>query len=68
MPRVQVILSDALDERFAAYCNAKGYKKSTLTARLIKDHLDREGFATQSAPRLSAASVRVSGARRERGN
>jgi hypothetical protein len=58
MPRVQVILSDALDERFTAYCEAKGYKKSTLVARLIKDHLDREGYAAQSSLPLAPPSRR----------
>lgn len=56
MPRVQVILSDALDERFAAYCEAKGYKKSTLAARLIKDHLDQEECASQFPLPLAASS------------
>lgn len=51
MPRFQVILSNAEEERFAAYCAQKGHKKSTLVARLIREHLDREGFVHQ--PELS---------------
>jgi len=31
-------------ERFGAYCRERGYKKSTLVARLIREHLDSEGF------------------------
>ena len=58
MARVQVILSDVLDERFTAYCEAKGYKKSTLAARLIKDHLDREGYAAQSSLPLATPTQR----------
>lgn len=34
-------------ERFDAYCEARGYKKSTLIARLIRDHLDAEGFSNR---------------------
>jgi hypothetical protein len=34
-------------ERFEKFCEARGHKKSTLIARLIRDHLDREGFAAQ---------------------
>lgn len=45
--RVHVLLPDAEGDRFEAYCKAKGYKKSTLIARLIREHLDRERFAVQ---------------------
>lgn len=47
MPRFQVILTDEEAERLAAYCDASGHKKSPLTVRLIRDHLDRVGFAHQ---------------------
>lgn len=47
MPKISVLLTDAEDERFDAYCREKGFKKSTLAARLIREHLDREGFAAQ---------------------
>ena len=47
MKRFQVILTDEESERLAAYCKATGHKKSPLTARLIRDHLDRVGFAHQ---------------------
>ena len=30
-----------------AYCEAKGHKKSPLIVRLIREHLDREGFSSQ---------------------
>lgn len=44
--RIQALTSDQDAGRFDAYCAAKGFKKSTLIARLIRDHLDRENFAT----------------------
>lgn len=57
MPRFQVILTDADDQRFAAYCSQTGHKKSTLTAKLIRDYLDSAGFAYQ--PELLPASPRT---------
>ncbi len=52
MPRsgrnqVTVLLDDPDEERFSAYCAQRGFKKSTLIVRLIREHLDREGFALQ---------------------
>lgn len=46
--RVQVLITEAEAERFEAYCKTKGFKKSTLIARLIREHLDREDFGTQA--------------------
>ena len=45
--KITVLLSDAEFGRFEDYCREKGFKKSTLIARLIRDHLDREGFHSQ---------------------
>lgn len=45
--KLSVLLTDDEGERFCAYCTAKGHKKSTLIARLIREHLDREAFAAQ---------------------
>ena len=45
--RVHVLLPAAQGERFEAYCRSKGHKKSTLIARLIRDHLDRERLDVQ---------------------
>lgn len=45
--RVHVLLADEQAERFDAYCRSKGHKKSTLIARLIREHLDRERFDVQ---------------------
>tara|TARA_Y100001934_G_C11860173_1_gene543791 strand:+ start:116 stop:274 length:159 start_codon:yes stop_codon:yes gene_type:complete len=40
-------LSTPLAEQFDQYCREYGFKKSTLAARLIREHLEREGYSTQ---------------------
>jgi len=45
--RIQVLMPKAEAERFEAYCREKGYKKSPLIARLVREYLDREGFKPQ---------------------
>lgn len=45
--RVTVLLKEAEFTRFEAYCEEKGHHKSTLIARLIRDHLDSEQFQMQ---------------------
>ena len=45
--RVQVLIPEGESERFDAYCREKGFKKSTLIVRLIREHLDRERFRMQ---------------------
>lgn len=45
--RVQVLMSQAEADRFDAYCREKGYKKSPLIARLVREYLDREAFNPQ---------------------
>jgi hypothetical protein len=49
MPKISVLLSDAEDQRFDAYCHDKGFKKSTLVVRLIREHLDKEGYGAQGS-------------------
>lgn len=44
LSKISVLLVDKEFERFEAYCTERGYKKSTLVARLIREHLDAEGF------------------------
>jgi hypothetical protein len=34
-------------ERFESYCRERGFKKSTLIVRLIRDHLSEERFKPQ---------------------
>lgn len=45
--KLSVLLPAREAERFAAYCKERGYKKSTLIARLIREHLEREQFFVQ---------------------
>jgi hypothetical protein len=45
--RVQVILPEQEATRFDAYCREKGFKKSTLIARLVREYLEKEGFQHQ---------------------
>lgn len=42
--KISVLMSAQEYERFDAYCRERGYKKSTLIARLIRQYLDLEGF------------------------
>ncbi len=42
--KVTVLLSDEEFRRLDAYCRERGYKKSTLLARLVRQYLDMEGF------------------------
>lgn len=45
--RIHVLLPKAEAARFEAYCHERGHKKSTLIARLIREHLDIERFQLQ---------------------
>jgi len=45
--KISVLLAPEEAERFEAYCTERGFKKSTLIARLIREHLDRERFGMQ---------------------
>lgn len=45
--QIVVLLPPREAEHFDAYCEARGYKKSTLIARLIRDHLDAEQFGSR---------------------
>ena len=45
--KVTVLLDPEEFERFEAFCTERGYKKSTLVAWLIREHLDSEGFRAQ---------------------
>ena len=44
MERISVLLPQGDSERFSSYCKEHGHKKSTLIARLVREHLDREGY------------------------
>ena len=45
--RVTLLLEPGEFERLEGYCERRGYKKSPLIARLVRDHLDEEGFFVQ---------------------
>ena len=47
--KVTVLLDDLEFDRLCAYCIEQGHKKSTLIAKLLRDYLDREGFAAADA-------------------
>jgi hypothetical protein len=40
--KISVLLEQEDYERFDSYCRTRGYKKSTLASKLIRDLLDRE--------------------------
>lgn len=46
--KTSVLLDDALSALFERYCDERGFKKSTLIARLIREHLERERFEMQT--------------------
>jgi hypothetical protein len=45
--KITVLVQPEQFERFDAYCQSRGYKKSTLICRLIRDHLEAAGFHIQ---------------------
>ena len=48
--KVTVLLSDEEFERLDNYCRDRGFKKSTLIARLIRQYLDMEGYGVPRDP------------------
>ena len=45
--KITVLLNDEEFDRFDSYCRERGYKKTTLISRLIRQYLDLEGYGTQ---------------------
>ena len=45
--KVSVLLGADDFEQFETYCQIRGHKKSTLIVRLIKNHLEQEGYVFQ---------------------
>lgn len=45
--RIQVLMPPEEAERFEGYCRERGFKKSTLIVRLVREHLDQERFKPQ---------------------
>jgi hypothetical protein len=58
MRKISVLLSEQEEARFCAYCSETGHKKSTLIAHLIREHLDRERFASTTDRRQMAEAKR----------
>ena len=48
--KISVLLDSKEFNRFDAYCHERGYKKSTLIARLIRDHLDENVTGSKPKP------------------
>lgn len=46
--RVQVLMRPEDAGRFNRFCADRGHKKSTLIARLIREHLQREGYVLKA--------------------
>lgn len=62
MPKISVLMPEADAATFESYCEERGYKKSTLIVRLIREHLVREGYPQQ--PSLLAPQRNKLGSRR----
>jgi len=56
MSKVTVLLSASEFARLDAYCDERGYKKSTLVSRLIREYLDSEQFPGQEILPLEQAA------------
>lgn len=54
--KISVLVPDGEARRFEAFCNERGYKKSTLIVRLIKEHLDREQYPFQASLLMPASA------------
>ncbi len=66
--KVSVVVPADEFERFDSYCAEKGFKKSTLIVRLIREHMDREGYRMQGQLPLSEPQrVQTAIRRRTRG-
>lgn len=52
VPKVTVLMSDDAFDQLDRYCKRGGYKKSTLIVRLVREHLEREGFQKQTELRF----------------
>jgi hypothetical protein len=48
--KVTVLLAPEEFERLDHYCRDRGFKKSTLIARLVRQYLDMEGYGVPRDP------------------
>ena len=61
--KITVLLDEREFRRFEMFCTEKGHKKSTLIARLIRDHLDGQGFSAGEGLSLSSETREAVGVR-----
>ena len=59
--KITVLLGPEEFQRFEDYCDERGFKKSTLIVRLIKDHLNAQGFQPQRELPLSSPNAAGAG-------
>jgi metal-responsive CopG/Arc/MetJ family transcriptional regulator len=52
--KITVLLDKDEFQRFDSYCDKRGFKKSTLIVRLIREMLDKEGFRSRRDDSLRA--------------
>ena len=62
--KITVLLDPEEFGRFEAYCESQGFKKSTLIARLIREHLDMAGFHAGRVPAGRQPARQPRGSRR----
>jgi hypothetical protein len=55
--KITVLLEPEEFNKFDAYCESLGFKKSTLIARLIRDHLLAAGFEIQQPHTLDEQRI-----------
>jgi hypothetical protein len=70
--KVTVLLADDEFDRFDAYCEERGFKKSTLIARLVRDLLDtdpagQDAFGPRRLPRVMGERANGRGRARHHG-
>jgi len=54
--KVTLLLPQEDFERFDSYCHKRGFKKSPLVVRLVRDYLDQESFFVQGQLNLASTA------------
>jgi len=52
--KISVVLAAGEFGRFSSYCAEMGFKKSSLIVRLIREHMEREGYGAPRALLMNA--------------
>ncbi len=55
--KITVLMDDEEFALFDGYCIERGFKKSTLIVRLVREHLAREGFIAETRPTKDPTQV-----------